>query len=479
MQNDISYSAQSARHARKNNTQDVKAPGKQRADMPFWVLLTFLTAILLMGGSSRGDITSLVILRPIGFAALAYGLIVGTRDVFAPFKVLLGLLLCLAAVISLQLVPLPPSIWTQLPTREIYSQIYVQAGIPLPWMGLAISPAGALNSLFSLVIPAAVIILFSLLAEARQDRLYTVIWIGTIASTLFGMLQLLGPENGWMYFYRISNFGMPVGFFANRNHQGLFVAIGILLSAYLAAKAIMGRRTSPLLMTAAAGAILLFLPFLLVNGSRAGLVLGAAMFVPSAYMIHRALNERSNQKGSALRKKRWVPWVILGGSAAIVAVLAAALTMSRSLALDRLIGKEIEADLRSSLLPYILDMAKTYLPFGSGFGSFVPAYKQIEPIELLQPSYINHAHNDWLEFIVEGGVPAAIILAGFIGWFCHAVFRRFFARGRDFDMEGFVGSVIILACGAASLADYPLRTPIMMAVISVACCHLARDRSRI
>lgn len=304
------------------------------------------------------------------------------------------------------------------------------------------------------------------------------IWVGAIASVLFGILQLLGPENGWMYLYRISNFGMPVGFFANRNHQGLLVAIGILLSAYVAAKAIKERHASLLALTAAGGAALLFLPFLLVNGSRAGLLLGVAMLIPSVYMIYRALIVRGGADYKFSWRDRKVLWALGGITAALFTVLFAAITLSRSLAFDRLVGKNIEGDLRTSLLPPIIEMAKSYLPFGSGFGSFVPAYMQVEPVELLQPSYINHAHNDWLEFVVEGGVPGAIILAVFVGWFCHAVFRQVMVSGRDFNFEGFAACVIIFTCGIASFADYPLRTPIMMAVFTIACCHLARNRSR-
>src|SRR3546814_13881846 len=61
--------------------------------------------------------------------------------------------------------------------------------------------------------------------------------------------------------------------------------------------------------------------------------------------------------------------------------------------------------------------SEIYWTAGSGFGSFAGAYKMFEPDNLLQEADFNHAHNDWAEVIITGGLPFALILAAAILWF--------------------------------------------------------------
>lgn len=115
-------------------------------------------------------------------------------------------------------------------------------------------------------------------------------------------------------------------------------------------------------------------------------------------------------------------------------------------------------------------MIWNYAPFGGGFGSFEAAYKIAEPVNLLSLQYLNHAHNDYLELLIDGGFPALALLAGWglIVW-------RAAQRGWRHDQSaptdriGILVSVMMLAIfAAASLVDYPLRTPAMAAMATLA-----------
>ena len=57
---------------------------------------------------------------------------------------------------------------------------------------------------------------------------------------------------------------------------------------------------------------------------------------------------------------------------------------------------------------------KHYGLAGTGFGTFVPIYQSAESLESVVPQYINHAHNDYLELLLEGGAPAACLLFCFL-----------------------------------------------------------------
>src|SRR3546814_8158382 len=62
-------------------------------------------------------------------------------------------------------------------------------------------------------------------------------------------------------------------------------------------------------------------------------------------------------------------------------------------------------DLRTPGLPTVLSMIAAYFPAGAGFGGFDPIFRLHEPLQLLKPPYFNHAHNDFLEIVLDGGLP--------------------------------------------------------------------------
>lgn len=438
---------------------------------------TLLALVFLMGGGSRADIFSLVLLRPLAALFAVYAVLQVSREQLRAIRAPLVFLALVAALIAAQLVPLPPEIWQALPGRAVYADAYAAAGAPVPWQPLAIVPSRALNSLLSLIVPLAVLLNWAIQDVDRRPTALTFLWIAALASVGLGILQLLGSANGPLYLYRVTTNGMPVGLFANRNHQALMVAIGILLSGHLAAQALRRQRPAVPLLTAAGGAILVFAPFLLVTGSRAGLVMGAAMIAVAAILVASAWRERAKRHRATAPSK--TIFVIAAAAAALLAaVVAASIWLSRSLALERLTGKSVELDVRVKVLPTLLDIARDQFPFGSGFGSFEFIYRQFEPTELMMHSYLNHAHNDWLQFVLEGGLPAAMILVAFLVWAAQATFRQWRSGGNRLAPETAVGVLILLAVGLFSFVDYPLRTPSFMAIFAIACAQLSRPYPR-
>ena len=66
------------------------------------------------------------------------------------------------------------------------------------------------------------------------------------------------------------------------------------------------------------------------------------------------------------------------------------------------------------------------LPLGSRFGTFEPIFEVYEPTSALDLDYLNHAHNDLLEWVLTGGLPALLLLGAFLLWRGRAVgaYRR-------------------------------------------------------
>jgi O-antigen ligase len=126
--------------------------------------------------------------------------------------------------------------------------------------------------------------------------------------------------------------------------------------------------------------------------------------------------------------------------------------------------------MRFLILPEVLEMIRLHMPWGSGIGSFQAVYAIHEPNELLRGFYMNHAHNDWLEVVMTGGLPAALILAVALGGIAMRVPRllRGVAGDGEATLMGRLGLAVLMFFALASITDYPLRTPALLCFAVVA-----------
>ncbi len=433
----------------------------------FWLVAAYLAFIFLTGGGAREDIQSLVVLRPIAVLASAWALLHLQKTDLSEYRTLLLLLLASMAVCIVHLIPLPPAAWQALPYRDLIERIDDAAGLGDVWRPLSIAPRRTLNALFALFVPLSVLLMAARL-DGRQLRglLGPIILIGLL-SGLVGLLQLTSGSGSALYFYRIHNEGSAVGFFANRNHQAALLATLFPMLAVYAARPV---RTLPeyrlhVIFASAAGLVLVSL--LLVTGSRAGLLLGLVGLASIPFLHARPpIENEPRRRGD--RPFPVVP-VALGG-AAVVLLMLIGILLSRADAYARLVAGDQLQDVRLTTFRPVFDMVWAYFPFGSGIGSFVEAYYRDEPRALLSPSYLNHAHNDLLEIAVTGGVLGltlvGVVAAIWLSW-TFRVWRRRSVGSYDVRVAR-MAAVVIGMLLAASLVDYPLRTPSLSALLIIA-----------
>jgi O-antigen ligase len=113
---------------------------------------------------------------------------------------------------------------------------------------------------------------------------------------------------------------------------------------------------------------------------------------------------------------------------------------------------------------------------GSGFGSFPPLFHLFENPDAVDAVVINHAHNDLLEFVLEGGIPAVLLLLAFLAWFgvrLVSVWLR--EKRRDPLAQG--ASITVLIVLLHSLVDYPLRTAAVATLFGFCLALLARGET--
>jgi O-antigen ligase len=136
-----------------------------------------------------------------------------------------------------------------------------------------------------------------------------------------------------------------------------------------------------------------------------------------------------------------------------------------------------EDDLRGTYLPLYFSMAKAYFPFGAGFGSFDSVFRAFEPTQTLSTFYMNQAHNDLIQIIIEGGVLAALAALAFSLWFAARAWSLWWHKIRSpADLLGRTGSVIVLLLLLSSAVDYPLRTPALAVLMAISCCWMLPRR---
>ena len=231
-----------------------------------------LAASLVFGGGTRHGTLSDVVPE---LLALPLLVVAGPGGLKALLRQ--PLLACLfagvIAVFVLQLVPLPPGIWSVLPGRDTLAQFYTVAGMPLPWQPLSLSPGETWRAGLALL-PALTLFLATLtLSRAERQVLLAVAVVIGLISVPLGILQVLGGDESPLYFFQFTNPGSAVGFFANANHYAAFCYMLIPLSAALLSEPPAKRRTVPPLAIFA-GVVFAFLLGLVLSRSRSALLLG-------------------------------------------------------------------------------------------------------------------------------------------------------------------------------------------------------------
>lgn len=438
-----------------------------------WILLAFLLAVVLAGGSSRADSLAQPLVRLAAVLAMAGWWWRGWPLDLASVRLPLALVGFGAAAVLIQLIPLPPAMWGALPGRELYTTTDVVAGIGPQWRPAALVPARAWSAFFSLLVPLATLVGLAQLSARRRAALAPLLLLVALASATLGLAQVLGGSTGLLRWYALSSSYSGTGFFANRNHQALLLAMALPVAGAWVAVPGLNERQRRWRSWSALGIAAFLIMALPTTGSRAGLLLGAVGAVMGLVIAGGALRRRL----AALPRVRRRGW-IAAGILAIVALVAVLLLFGRNEALTRLLDLDATQDLRARTLPTVLDLTRQFFPVGSGLGSFDTVFRRAEPFHLLKFTYFNQAHNDWVSTLLEGGVPAALVLLAATAWWGWASWRAWRTPTSEAALAARAGSVVIGLVMAASLTDYPARTPLIMALVAVAAAWLADPHGR-
>lgn len=424
----------------------------------------YLLACLVLGGSAQG-IWANMVLQLAGIAILAWAAGSATGEVTAgPARQLLILAMLGLGLVMLQLLPLPPAIWTHLGGRALVAEGYRILGLGMPWIPLSLTPARSLDSMFGIIPPLAIFIVIVRLDAYRPAWLVAALLAGTIAGVLLGVLQVAVGGNiasSHWYLYPAASYGLATGFFANANHMAsLLVCTLPFLAALVSSARGPNRQRSSAILLGAAVAALLVLAGIGLNHSLAVYGLTLPVLVASVMIL---LPSRS----------RWRRRTFIVGALLLVLAIAGIATNVIHLAALGDAGTSVES--RQEMLGTTARALRDFLPWGSGLGSFQSVYRLYENPTLVNGTYVIHAHNDYAELALELGVAGILLILLFLLWWIRQVKSAWTDRAAGpFARAASVASAAILT---HSLVDFPLRTAAISAVFAMCLALLVERRS--
>jgi O-antigen ligase len=421
------------------------------------VVPLFLLASLLLGGSPQGIWRNFV-LQLGGLALIAWALLSTRRShPTSAGRLLLWLAGLWFVLALLQLVPLPPHWWSMLPGRSPAVEGYVLRGEELPWLPVSLAPAQTASTLPVMAVPLGIISAVVLLGAYRSRWCIAALVLGGCLSVLLGAVQL---SQGGPYLYPIYNAGAATGLFANSNHQAT-----LLLAALPFLAALIGRQQQEGLMRAPTalgrlvivlGALAVIVLGIVLNGSMAGLGLLLPVALASlAIALPGAGKVPTTLAGLALL-------LLLAATAGIAAYSDAGSTTS-------------SLTERSEIYRITVAAIADTFPVGTGLGSFQAYYRLYEDPALVDSFFINHAHSDPLEWVLETGLPGALLLGGLALWWATRALRLW--RMERPDLVALAATIASGAILAHSFVDYPLRDAAIQAVFALSLAFMAEPRS--
>lgn len=423
-----------------------------------WLLAGFLACALAFGGGGSPSAAAEIIVQlsfALGVAVWIFWPGSESRDLVLPHRGLITLAGLLLALPVMQLVPLPPAIWQAFPGRETLAAAFQAVDGERPWWPISVAPFSTLAALLAMIPVAGAMLAVGTLAPRDRRFLLAVTGALALAGAVLGVLQLSGGGHRFRL-YQISHDLWLTGFHASRNSAADALLIGMLaLTAWFAS----GSHRRPL-QRGDIGLLALCQTFLFAalvfTGSRAGIALMVPVLLLQFAMLRAAGIARSLSNGMASA----------AGLFALVVAAAAALSHNARVA-EVLARFDATRDSRIDLWHDTLTAIGTYWPVGSGLGTFTRTFLPVERLAMIDDQFPNRAHNDFLEFLLEAGMLAPLVLVAgtlVLANMAHKAWRTAPAE-RPITLFA-LGTFVVIALH--SLVDYPLRNMALAVVAGVA-----------
>ena len=417
-----------------------------------FILFSFLAILLVIAPLFRGglDVRALLFLELVSLLLLV---VILWEKLYWRFLTKLEFLLVLFILLVplLYLLPLPYSIWSSLPGRELYNSVKEWSGLldhsSISYNTLSLIPSETEQSFLVLLLPLSVFIATKSLTFSSLKKLLTLfLWVAAFEAIL-ALLQY--PHNLESIYHLGMKFGGNVGHgtYLNRDHFAALMEMSfpfaLALLFYNYGSSIKHGKESFFNLTA----LFLSLSLLLLIGgifskSRAGSILLLLGIIISVFIYARHIGGR-----------RTVGFSLLFGSIS----LGVGVTIGLIPVINRFIGRDPMEDGRKEIFENTMIAIHKFWPFGAGPGTFPDVYRNFQPID--QFGFIVRAHNDYLELLFNVGIFAVI---GFLLYALLYLFQLKILYSSNWNGNKFIqvaAGIGIFVFLLHSLADFNLHTP--------------------
>lgn len=445
--------------ARKRNWRDVvawfKAPSPQNASVnaAFWLYaLGVILSPIGLGGN-----------RPIAFGLiqLALGascvLLAREREFWRSiriFKRLRAAMILFAAVVVwafIQAMPIVPSEWA----HPIWSETSATLGENIS-PSISIVPEDALKGLVRLVTYAiSCALAFVLLQDSRRARRFLdLLWASGIAICVYGLVIYLAGVQKILWFDKWAYNDDLTATFVNHNHFAIYAAMVLTCGAARLFQSWRELRHSKPASFARAlrdwlgkegvpqtFMIAMVLACIVLSHSRAGLTLALAGLGAWVLFFHIYL-------------RAWKRFWLVGFGTVIVIAVVLAFAVHTSERFAVLFHDYSSLDrLKAYTIGWHALLDNPWLGYGlNGYEPEYRIYQQNMRVEF------NHAHNEWLESLIDLGIPMALTLWAAIGLLLSGLVHGILKR-RRFGLFPTLGLAASLMALGHALVDFDLQIP--------------------
>ncbi|WP_082221920.1 O-antigen ligase family protein [Mesorhizobium loti] len=373
-------------------------------------------SLLIGGGTASGLYTETLI----EIAAIVSAAVVLSRaSEQAIPRTVLWLLALVLAVFCFQIIPLPATLLDGLRPDVLLANPWLEGETRLRFASVGVGRT--IECLLYFIAAAA---FFLGVMRLRAEQVYGLLpffFMGVICNGLAAAIQY--SLSDVVAIEGLLPFTINAGLFANQNHFSALLFVSIPFVVYYSL--FRGH-----LLSGSLGLVTVLL-LLLAAGSRAGILIGLAITMISVVFL--AARSRVGGYG------------ILAAFIGLSAYTIGAWTKIDAKVVDPAFG-------RAEFARTTIDGIEQNWAVGVGFGGFQKVYQIYEKGSMIFKSYVNHAHNDYLELVLEGGVAVVLLMAAYMAMLLASSVR---IRGQPLQKAAFLSVSFLLV---HSLVDYPLRT---------------------
>jgi O-antigen ligase len=371
---------------------------------------------------------------------------------------------------AMQLAPLPaaPHAWLAPGSAAVWHPAE-PAALAVLGSGLhpvSLHPAATLRWLafFAALVSLGLVAAPALRERRIALRAAVVVTSGAVLVALFGFVGRLWFADRLYGVLAVPTIA-PFGPFVSKNHFAGYVEMAALLAAGLAAGLASENRSGPgplgwiespraprvMLAAAAAAVLALAVPVSLSRGGAVSLVAGLAVFVlllvapPERAAASRTRHQRALRFGTA-------------AAALAVALVAIAIVLPPEARARVVTLGDASSAYRLGLWRDSLRLVASSPLLGSGLGAYADAIPRFKTGA--GDVRVEHAENDWLELVAEGGLVAAALALVAVGALFTAAWRRLRDEPHRLVRGLRTGALAgLVALAVHSLFDFNLRLP--------------------